>query len=449
MFGFAMHGKGLVVLRRGVSAASLFMLAVAIALALGLGVALADEVPSAIPASGDGAVSDAADDRSVSERAHDAIAACISGLFAGWGVADPAAFYASDMLLVEDGSCVWFAYDVYRAGAPDGSQTFLERMERYVTESYAGEEHGLDAYSPTTWARTALVVGSLGANPQAFGTNADGQPANLLSDGLYNWAYSKNLSDQGSNALIYSLQAIDALQVAVPPDATYSARDMLDGLLACQAEDGSFALSPGSRSGSVDLTGMALSALAPYRDMPEVAEAVEGALDYLAEQQASDGGFEAEGEKTSESCAMAIIGLSACEIDVATDSRFIKKGGTSLDALLSFQKADGTFAHMRDELGDETMRDLPTEQALRALLAYEELHEGGDGNVYTSDFKLDVWKMKAPEGNGGGEPVAPGGLWSDTGWVPYVISIGVGCAAALVAVAIIWLVRKVRRKARR
>lgn len=391
------------------------------------------------------------EERPVAKRAQEAVGTCIAGLFAGWGVDDPASFYNSDELLIDDGSCVWLAFDVYRAGATDGSKAFLERLERYATESYAGDQHGLDAYSPTTWARTALVAGTMGANPHKFGKNADGQPADLLSDGLYNWSYTESLSDQGSNALIYALQAIDALQVAVPADAKYSAEYMLEGLLDCQADDGSFALSPGSRTGSVDLTGMALSALAPYRDMPEVGKAVDAAIEYLSAQQSNDGGFAAEGEATSESCSMVVIGLSACGIDATIDKRFVKEGGTPLDALLKFQKDNGTFAHVVGDLSDEKVKDIPTEQALRALVAFAELQQGGDGNVYTHDMALDVWKVSAEEvapaagGDGGGD----GGAFLDTGWVPYLISILIGAAGAVVAVMAIWFVRRVRRKARR
>ncbi len=388
------------------------------------------------------------EERPTAKRAQEAVGACIAGLFAGWGVEDPTTFYGSDALLIDDGSCVWLAFDVYRAGATDGSKAFLERLENYVTESYAGDQHGLDAYSPTTWARTAIVSGAMGANPRKFGTNAAGQPADLLSDGLYNWSYTENLSNQGSNALVYALQAIDALQVAVPADAKYSAAYVLESLLDCQAEDGSFALSSGSRTGSVDLTGMALAALAPYRDMPEVSDAVDAAIEYLSAQQSPDGGFSAEGEATSESCAMVIIGLSACGIDATIDKRFVKERGTPLDALLKFQKTDGTFAHLVGDLSEEKVKDLPTEQALRALVAFAELQQGGDGNVYTSDIELDVWR--APDDEGLAEPGAAGdGAFLDTGWVPYLISIFVGAGIALVVVAAIWFVRKIRRKARR
>lgn len=412
-----------------------------------------DEGTSAAPASGSsdnaGGLAQRADDRPVAKRAQDAIGTCIAGLFTGWGVADPASFYDSDMLLIDDGSCVWLAFDVYRAGGTEGYKAFLERMERHVSESYAGDERGLDSYSPTTWSRVAVVVGTMGANPQAFGKDADGNPANLLSDGLYNWSYTKNLSDQGSNALIYSLQAIDALQVAVPANAKYSAEDVLDGLLECQAEDGSFALSPGSRTGSVDLTGMALAALAPYRDLPEVGDAVDAAVEYLAAEQAANGSFAAEGESTSESCSMAIIGLSACGIDVTVDKRFAKEGGSPIDALLKFQKPDGTFAHLIDDLSDDKVRDLPTEQGLRALLSFVELQQGGDGNVYTHDITLDVWKVQADEGTGEPGSSEEDGPMLDTGWVPYLISIGIGAVIGLMVVMALWFVGRIRRKARR
>ena len=440
-----------------------WVVSLCIALSLTGGLAFAEDTSSASPdsaqASGTSTAASAGqprgaagvEERPIAKRAQEAVGTCIAGLFSGWGVDDPAAFYGSDELLIDDGSCVWLAFDTYRAGATDGSKAFLERLERYVTESYASDQHGLDAYSPTSWARTALVAGAMGANPHKFGTKADGQPADLLSDGLYNWSYTENLSDQGSNALIYALQAIDALQVAVPADAKYSAEYMLDGLLACQAADGSFALSPGSRTGSVDLTGMALAALAPYRDMPEVGKAVDAAIEYLSAQQSDSGSFAAEGEETSESCSMVIIGLSACGIDATIDKRFVKDSGTPLDALLKFQKADGTFAHVVGDLSEEKVKDLPTEQALRALVAFTELQQGGDGNVYTSDMKLDVWKVIAEEAapEAGSDSGDGGGAFLDTGWVPYLISILIGAAGAVVAVMAIWFVRRVRRKARR
>lgn len=408
----------------------------------------ADADSSALPASS----VDAARDGGRIDRA---IAACLAGLFEGWNVADTKAFYASEMLDVADGTCDWLAFDAYRAGLADGADAFLARMEDYTTRAYASDEAGLDPYSPTTWGRVALVVGTMGADPTAFGTKPDGSAANLLSDGLYNWAYTDDLGDQGSNAYIYALQALDALGADVPADAAYSVQDMLDGLLACQAEDGSFALSPGSSTGSVDLTGMALAALAPHAGAKAVDAAIERAVAYLSEQQQATGGFSAEGEETSESCAMVIVGLAACGIDPATDERFAKEDGTVVDALLSYQKPNGTFAHVADDVAKGNVRELSSEQALRALLALSELRRGGDGNVYTDDVALQVADLEgASDAHGAADVAGPTGApdapaAGAAGWGARLASMGIGAAAALVLVVAIWAIRRIRRKARR
>ena len=379
----------------------------------------------------------------------DAIASCVAGLFASWNVQDAPAFYATDMLDVQDGTCMWFAFDAYRAGLTSGADVLLDRAATYVTEAYAGDDKGLDAYAPTTWGRTILVVGTLGGNPTEFGKKPDGSSANLVSDGVFNWSYTDDLGEQGSNAWIYTLQAVDALQLEAPAEAKYSNKDLVEGVLACQAKDGSFALGAGSATGSVDLTGMALAALAPHKDDVDVSKAIDDGIAYLSKQQSKDGTFAAEGESTSESCAMVVIGLSACGIDVGSDERFVKGGNSLLDALLSFQKSDGTFAHLRDDLASQKVQELPTEQALRALLAYEELAQGGDGNVYSADISLQVEGLSDQSG----APAQDSGGFFDVfrgiDWGMRVASLGIGVAAGLVVVAGIWAVRKVRRKAKR
>lgn len=373
-----------------------------------------------------------------------AIASCVKGLFASWGVDDSDGFYESDMMDLADGACTWLAFDVRRAGLESGGDKLVDRMKTHVSEAYVGDEKGLDSRSPTTWARVILVLNAFGVDPTSFGTNASGKPANLLDDGIFNWSYTKNLGDQGANAWIYALQALDALQVKAPEGAAYEEPDILAHLLACQAKDGSFALSEGSATGSVDLTGMALAALGPHKDDPGVSQAIEAALAYLVGQQDKNGGFSAEGESTSESCAMVIIGLSACGIDAATDERFSKGGKMLLDTLLSFQKADGTFGHLREDVaGNSRVQEIPTEQALRALLAYEEFIQGGDGNVYSIDFDISVPGLQAV---GPDESTLD---FSSSKWQVRFTSLALGAGIALEIVLLAWLVRRFSRKARR
>ena len=381
-------------------------------------------------------------------RTDAALEACLNGLLEGFGMSDAASLYASDMMDVKDGLSAWIAFDMYRAGLTDGAEAYRARSEEHVTKSYAGADAGLDSRAPTTWARTAIVAKTLGADPTAFGKASDGKPANLLSDGLYNWAYTDSLGTQGSNAYIFALQAIDSCGVKVPSDAAYSTQDMIDGLLACQAEEGSFALSPGSTTGSVDLTGMALAALSAHASDPAVADSIKLAISYLATQQLDTGGFAAEGEETSETCAMVIIGLVACGVDPVSDTRFIKNGRTMVDALLSFQKENGTFGHSAKDVAITKVQGLPTEQALRALLAIDDAAQGGDGNVYTADVALAIPGVSTRADSAVGAQSGNGSSLAHD-WGIRLKWMGVGVAAALVVIALIWVARKVHRNRRR
>ncbi|MCI4060496.1 cell wall anchor protein, partial [Bacillus cereus] len=61
---------------------------------------------------------------------------------------------------------------------------------------------------------------------------------------------------------------------------------------------------------SVDVTGMFLSALAPYQERSDVKPAIQKAVEYLYYEQLQNGGFSADGQENSNSPAQAIIGLS-------------------------------------------------------------------------------------------------------------------------------------------
>ena len=57
----------------------------------------------------------------------------------------------------------------------------------------------------------------------------------------------------------------------------------------------------------VDMTAMALTALASYQEETDVKAAVDAALTYLSDAQQADGGFMSWGESNSESCAQVIV----------------------------------------------------------------------------------------------------------------------------------------------
>ena len=104
---------------------------------------------------------------------------------------------------------------------------------------------------------------------------------------------------------------------------------------------------------------------------------VDKAIDKLSQMQQADGSFCADyGDgnpvATSESIAQVITGLTALGIDPATDPRFVKSGGSALDALLRYYVDGGGFRHL-----PEGERDgMATEQGYYALTAYFRFRNG-------------------------------------------------------------------------
>lgn len=355
--------------------------------------------------------------------------------------------YSASLLNPDDGTSAWIAFDFARAGLLKDASGTLDVVRSYVTESYASSYHGLDDLRPTTWSRAITLIATLGGDPTSFGSRSDGSKADLVSDGLENWSYTANYGEQGSNAWIWGLVALTASDAKLSDDARYTPRIMVDELLACQAEDGSFSLNEKEGSGSVDVTGMALAALAPYRDREDVSQAIQKAVEYLSNVQQEDGSFSddmAGSDPTCESTAMAIIGLSAVGVDADTDERFIKGGTSALAALLSFQKGDGTFAHTASDLGDADVDTLPSEQALRALLSYLDLANGGDGNVYTADVKIAL----SLSGGGSSDGSGSASQTDASLLVRVLASLAVGIVLGLIVVGILWLISRLRKRKR-
>ena len=245
----------------------------------------------------------------------------------------------------------------------------------------------------------------LGGDPTAFGTKPDGTAIDLVAEGTYNWQ-GDDLGGQGINGWLFALLTVDAVGAEVPADARYSRQDMIDAIVSVQLPDGGFAL--GGSAMDVDITAMALQALAPYREQyPEV---IDAALSALSAAQLPDGGYESWGAQSSESCAQVILALCALDVDPETDERFQKGEGNVADALLAFRLSDGGFAHELDGQLDA----MACEQAMQALTAMA-LRQQGEGRFFdladTHPVQLDGAGDTAPAGtpaeSGGSFPVLP------------------------------------------
>ena len=118
--------------------------------------------------------------------------------------------------------------------------------------------------------------------------------------------------DAGSNELIYALLALDARNTAIPENAKWTREKMIQTLLTFQnPTTGGFGLYDADGS-DVDLTAMALQALAPYQKSDAgVNAAIERGLEYLKT------GLNAEYAYTSPSTgAQVLLALAALKLDV-------------------------------------------------------------------------------------------------------------------------------------
>lgn len=132
----------------------------------------------------------------------------------------------------------------------------------------------------------------------------------------------------------------------------------------------------GFRFDDVDTTATAIAALARfYAANDETAEFIDNAVKGLSATQAANGSY---GNVNTD--AMVVIGLASMGIDPATDTRFIKDGGSLANAIMLYANDNG------DGFVSEYDTDLATEQGFRALIVLEQMKVSDKGtgfNIYT------------------------------------------------------------------
>ena len=252
----------------------------------------------------------------------------------------------------------WYPIGIGRLGIADNNAAYLAVIRDQVEQRYALPGK-LSAAKATEWHRISLAVLAMGGDPTALGTDADGNPINLIADGTYDRGKTASLGRQGINGWIWGLIALDSLRYEIPDGAVSSRDDILLEILRRQLADGGFALS--GKTADPDITAMALQALAPYRNSEKtytytqkstgvqvtktVRRAVEDAVACLSERQLDTGDFSSWGTENVESTDQVTVALCCLGIDPLTDPRFIKNGNTLMDGILRYRMADGGFVH--------------------------------------------------------------------------------------------------------
>ena len=264
----------------------------------------------------------------------------------------------------------WTVFGLARGGYyANDSQYFADYYDRIVeyVNTKAAEINlsgALDKSKSTDNSRLIMALTAIGKDATSVG----------------NWdlveAYSANginwIRKQGMNGTIWTLIALDCGGYETS-DPTIR-QQCVDAIVSAQHNDGGWSLvTAKTQPSNVDITGMTLTALYPYRDQPAVAAACETAFNWLSENQLDNGGFPYGKGETSESCVWAIVACTTWGINPDTDPRFIKNGYSAIDNLLTYYLEDqAMFEHGRGA-GANAMA---TDQATYGLVAYDRLVKG-------------------------------------------------------------------------
>lgn len=244
---------------------------------------------------------------------------------------------------------------------------YYEKVVAYVQKNMGADGVLVDpeSHNPTVTdnERIILALTAIGKDP-----------ANVGGENLLTALQDKDImkvtdtSKTDINGLVMGLLALNSRNYT--SDTSW----LVQAVLEQQNKDGSWRASADTKPvGDVDMTAMALQALAPYHKdggNETVNTAVEKALNWLSGKYRS-------GYDSSESCAQVVIALSALNLDANTDARFTKtvegKTLSVLGNLLQYRVAEnGGFKH---QFADKAVNEMATEQALCAMAAYARFTE--------------------------------------------------------------------------
>ena len=213
-------------------------------------------------------------------------------------VQSSAAFMLSSVKSPEVGSIggEWAVIGLARSGysvPADYYDEYYTRVEKYV-KNCSGVLH---ERKYTEYSRVILALTAIGRDPsKVAGYNL----LTPLGD------FEKTIW-QGMNGPIWALIALDSGNYDIPQNPaakTQATRQLyIDEIVKNQKKDGGWSLTDTGDS-DVDITAMALQALAKYQDQKAVKSATDKALDYLSDVQDSKGGYP-QGHTQCESRAAA------------------------------------------------------------------------------------------------------------------------------------------------
>lgn len=261
----------------------------------------------------------------------------------------------------------WAVLGLARAGvalSDEYIQAYYGKVVAYVQKNMGNDGVLLDpeSHNPTVTdnERIILALTAIGKDPANVGGKnllAALQDRNIMQ--------VTDTSKTDINGLVFGLLALNS------GNYTQDSYWLVQAILDQQNADGSWSSSADRKPvGDVDMTAMALQALAPYYNEggdTTVNAAVDKALQWLSAK------YKGKGYTSAESCAQVVVALSALQLNANSDSSFVKTvdgAPTSvLGDLLRYYLGEGQgFKHAAS---GKTADQKATEQALYAMAAYE------------------------------------------------------------------------------
>lgn len=254
---------------------------------------------------------------------------------------------------------------------------YYQTSNKYFTDYYTkvvasvkesvDENGALNANKSTENSRLIMALSAIGKDARSVGGHNLVAPYNDFS-----W-----IKKQGLSGPVYALLALDSHSYKTV-DTTIRTQ-CINYILDAELENGGWTFF--GSDADPDMTSMALQALAPYTNLPNVAKACTRGFDILSKQQSKSGGFASWGTENCESLAQVVVACTAHGINPNTDARFVKENGSAVDALLAFyDETAKKFRHTMTGSGN----NMATEQAIYAFAAYKRLVES-KSSLYDMD----------------------------------------------------------------
>ena len=253
----------------------------------------------------------------------------------------------------------WNVFTVLRSGGKI-DQSVLDSYYANVVEKL---KKGTNKLRATDIARVSITLAAMGKDL----TDIEG--INLM-EALYTDALSTKISKDTTNAPIWALIALDCQNAKIPEDAVWTREKLIDQIIKFQTADGGIALF--GTSPDLDITGMAVQAMAPYQDTnPKAKAAVDKAIAYMKNQITDKAGFVGWGSENSCSTAQVVTALTAAGID-PTSKEFTQGENNPITNLDSYKTEKGFLYKLPSAAGAGAMS---TQQVTYALESYRRFAE--------------------------------------------------------------------------